>query len=537
MAKKRLKKLLASALAVSMAATLLPAAVMANADAEIVNEPIALEMDLATDAEAVPQATTQLLTDAWAGAWKNMTSANFDASYPNYQQNQKQIIAVEPDPANNTVTVYADIAEMKAYKLGGAPTGANWCTIGITLPESGVSFKDGYYVLLSSDSKFTPSGVTASEKTGFRWVGAAEGKKTNFPVSVNGEETAVVVTTKSPSITTNTSTASIAQEEKVNVDFTPDLPKGSAVQISANNDCVAVSQSGNTAIITGKNPGVAEVTATATLVKGEGNMVVTAKCTVTVAEKSSTGGDAIVTPEPTTTVDPSVTPDPSETPDASVTPDPSETPDASVTPEPTGTPGINTPEPTPTEPVKKGDEVETKAGTVVVTNTKTKTVAFDTVDDAETIVTVPKTVKIDGVAYTVTTIKASAFADSKKLTNVTIPATITAIGKNAFAGCSKLTKVTVKSTKLKAIKANTFKDCKALTSISLPKSVTSIGKNVFSGCSKLKTITIKATTLKVKKGAFKGIAKNAVIKVPKSKVKAFSKILKKAGFKGKVKAI
>lgn len=533
MAKKRLKKLLASALAVSMAATLLPAAVMANADAEIVNEPIALEMDSATDAEAeaVPQATTQLLTDAWAGAWKNMTSANFDASYPNYKQNQKQIIAVEPDTANNTVTVYADIAEMETYELGGAPSSANWCTIGITLPESGVSFKDGYYVLLSSDNKFTPDGVTASEKTGFRWVGAAEGKKTNFPVSVNGEETAVVVTTKSPSITTNTSTASIAQEEKVNVDFTPDLPEGAAVQISANNDCVAVSQSGNTAIITGKNPGVAEVSATATLAKGEGNMVVTAKCTVTVAEKSSTGGDAIVTPEPTTTVDPSVTPDPSETPDASVTPEPTGTP-GTITPEPT-----NTPEPTPTEPVKKGDEVETKAGTVVVTNTKTNTVAFDTVDDAATTVTIPKTVKIDGVAYTVTTIKASAFADSKKLTNVTIPATITAIGKNAFAGCSKLTKVTVKSTKLKAIKANTFKDCKALTSISLPKSVTSIGKNVFSGCSKLKTITIKATTLKVKKGAFKGIAKNAVIKVPKSKVKAFSKILKKAGFKGKVKAI
>lgn len=520
MAKKRLKKLLASALAVSMAATLLPAAVMANADAEIVNEPIALEGD--ADA-ALPES---FLVDVWKGesSGSNFTSANFDATLVSYNSNQQQVKDIVKNA--NGADIYINHPKLIKYgNQGGTGTQACWFTIGLTLAE-GVSANGGV-----REDRYVPSSQSSytGEKV-FKWFGIGD-KATTTPrtfkweVSKNGTTQEIQLTTKQPEIKVDQTSTTMAQGDtvKLNLTTSPAEPTGGVTFESSATNIATVTSDGT---VTGVAPGVATITAK---MYGEDNLVAT--CEVTVAEKSSTGGDAIVTPEPTTTVDPSVTPDPSETPDASVTPEPTGTP-GTITPEPT-----NTPEPTPTEPVKKGDEVETKAGTVVVTNTKTNTVAFDTVDDAATTVTIPKTVKIDGVAYTVTTIKASAFADSKKLTNVTIPATITAIGKNAFAGCSKLTKVTVKSTKLKAIKANTFKDCKALTSISLPKSVTSIGKNVFSGCSKLKTITIKATTLKVKKGAFKGIAKNAVIKVPKSKVKAFSKILKKAGFKGKVKAI
>lgn len=537
MAKKRLKKLLASALAVSMAATLLPAAVMANADAEIVNEPIALEGD-ADAALSEVTADESFLVDVWKGesSGSNFTSANFDATLVSYNSNQQQVKDIVKNA--NGADIYINHPKLIKYgNEGGSGTQACWFTIGLTLVDDASAVggvREDRYVP-SSQSSYTGEKV-------FKWFGIGEKAITDprtfeWVVSKNGTKQTIKLTTNQPEIEADQPSTTMAQGDTVKLNFTtkPANPTGGLSMESSEETIATVTSDGT---VTGVNPGVATITAK---MYGEDNLVAT--CEVTVTEKSSTGGDAIVTPEPTTTVDPSVTPDPSETPDASVTPEPSETPDASVTPEPTGTPGTitpeptNTPEPTPTEPVKKGDEVETKTGTVVVTNTKTNTVAFDTVDGAATTVTIPKTVKIDGVAYTVTTIKASAFADSKKLTNVTIPATITAIGKNAFAGCSKLTKVTVKSTKLKAIKANTFKDCKALTSISLPKSVTSIGKNVFSGCSKLKTITIKATTLKVKKGAFKGIAKNAVIKVPKSKVKAFSKILKKAGFKGTVKAI
>lgn len=60
--------------------------------------------------------------------------------------------------------------------------------------------------------------------------------------------------------------------------------------------------------------------------------------------------------------------------------------------------------------------------------------------------------------------------------------------------------------------------------------VTQINGKAFAGCSKLKKITIKAKSLKkVGKKAFKGIHKKAVIKVPKSKWKAYKKLFKKKG--------
>ena len=55
----------------------------------------------------------------------------------------------------------------------------------------------------------------------------------------------------------------------------------------------------------------------------------------------------------------------------------------------------------------------------------------------------------------------------------------------------------------------------------------------------MKTITIKSTKLTSKSiasGAFKGLSKSVTIKVPKKQLKAYKKLLKKKGFKGKVKA-
>ena len=60
--------------------------------------------------------------------------------------------------------------------------------------------------------------------------------------------------------------------------------------------------------------------------------------------------------------------------------------------------------------------------------------------------------------------------------------------------------------------------------------VTGIGANTFKGMSSLTTVTIKCTKLtKVGANAFKGINKNAVIKVPKTKKKAYTKLLKGKG--------
>ena len=106
---------------------------------------------------------------------------------------------------------------------------------------------------------------------------------------------------------------------------------------------------------------------------------------------------------------------------------------------------------------------------------------------------------------------------AKKIKNVRIPDMIK-IGDRTY--------------KVTAIAANAFKNNRVLKKVTIPASVKSIGTKAFYGCRSLKTITVKTTKLTSKnvgKAAFKGIAKKAVIKVPKSKLKSYKKFLKKKG--------
>ncbi|MBD5545124.1 MAG: leucine-rich repeat protein [Lachnospiraceae bacterium] len=128
-----------------------------------------------------------------------------------------------------------------------------------------------------------------------------------------------------------------------------------------------------------------------------------------------------------------------------------------------------------------------------------------------TTISIPATIKINNVTYKVTSIAASAFANNKKITKITIGKNVTTIGKNAFKNCTKLKTVTINSTVLK-----------------------SIGATAFSGDKNLKTVTIKSsklTTKTVGKNAFKGTNSKLVIKAPKKKVAAYKKFFKTKGNK------
>jgi len=83
-----------------------------------------------------------------------------------------------------------------------------------------------------------------------------------------------------------------------------------------------------------------------------------------------------------------------------------------------------------------------------------------------TTVTVPSTVTIGEVEYTVTAIGDEAFKDCSNLTSVTLPATITSIGDEAFSGCENLTNFTI------------------------PAAVQNIGSGIFASCSALTAITV-----------------------------------------------
>lgn len=152
-------------------------------------------------------------------------------------------------------------------------------------------------------------------------------------------------------------------------------------------------------------------------------------------------------------------------------------------------------------------------------------------------VAIPDTVTFDGITYKVTSIASGALKDNKIVTTVTIGKNVTTIGASAFYGCSKLTTVTI-GANVTTIGDKAFCKCTALTKITIPSKVNKIGKQAFYGCKKLKTITIKTTKLTSKNvgsSAFKGIYVEATIKVPKSKLTSYEKLLKAKGVSVKAK--
>ena len=192
------------------------------------------------------------------------------------------------------------------------------------------------------------------------------------------------------------------------------------------------------------------------------------------------------------------------------------------------------------EPPKKGDVVaDDKASvTVEVTDVAKKEVEYkEPANKKAKTVSIPATVKINGVTYKVTKIADNAFKNNKTVTKVTVGSNIKTIGKNAFYKCTKLKTVKI-GKNVTTIGSNAFKGCTSLTSVTLPSKATKIGANAFSGCKKLKTIKIASTKLSsktVSKNAFKGITKATTIKVPKKKLEAYKKLFKQKGLSSKVK--
>lgn len=152
-------------------------------------------------------------------------------------------------------------------------------------------------------------------------------------------------------------------------------------------------------------------------------------------------------------------------------------------------------------------------------------------------ITIPATVKIDGITYKVTSVAAKAFKNNTKITKVKIGNNVTTIGKEAFRGCKKLKTVTL-GKKMTTIKEKAFYKCTAITKITLPSKVKTIGKQAFYGCKKLKSMTIKTTKLTKKtvgSKAFTGTPKSIKVKVPAKKYKAYKTLLKSKGISSKAK--
>ncbi|MCR5343097.1 MAG: family 43 glycosylhydrolase [Butyrivibrio sp.] len=171
----------------------------------------------------------------------------------------------------------------------------------------------------------------------------------------------------------------------------------------------------------------------------------------------------------------------------------------------------------PTEPEKPVDEgnkkpEETKAPTVERPAVEHKT------GDA---------VVIDGASYTITSTEDGSQTvtydkpETDDVTSASIPATIT---------------IDDKEYKVTELADGAFKNNTNLKKVTIGANVEKIGKKAFYKCKNLKKLTIdtkKLTKKNVGKNAFKGINSKAKVKVPKKKVKSYTKIFKAKGLNKK----
>ncbi len=164
------------------------------------------------------------------------------------------------------------------------------------------------------------------------------------------------------------------------------------------------------------------------------------------------------------------------------------------------------------------------------------------------------------------------FGSCSKLKEVIIPDSVTKTYKALFVGCTSLSKIKLPKG-MKEIKQYDFTNCKNLRTLEIPEAVTTVSMSAFSG-TKLKKITLPKNVTTIKKGmpycgkdkvfavnndselptkdlrlieikskkvksiakdSFSGLSSKVVIKVPKSRKKKYTRILRESGLEKKVK--
>ena len=207
-----------------------------------------------------------------------------------------------------------------------------------------------------------------------------------------------------------------------------------------------------------------------------------------------------VSPDPTPEEKPSVTPavKPNDTPEIVEPESPSE-----VTPKVTPK-AVPTSTPTPAPPSSARVNTCFRVGNLKYRVTANQVVTcYGTTNSRVTKISIPSTVRYNGVTYRVTSIWANAFKNKSRLTTVSIGHNVSVIGKNAFYKCKKLKKVTIGT------------------------GLTQINPGAFRGVKKGCTITIKSLKLKKVSSRIDQSVSRMTVRVPKRKYTAYKKLLRK----------
>ena len=120
----------------------------------------------------------------------------------------------------------------------------------------------------------------------------------------------------------------------------------------------------------------------------------------------------------------------------------------------------------------------------------TGTVSFEGLAKSVTCVTIRNTVTILGVKFKVIQISNKALKNKTKVTSVTIGSNVQTIGKEAFYGMKKLKTLTIKSTKIKKAGSNALKNIYAKARIKVPKSKITKYKKLLKGKGQKSTVKI-----------------------------------------------
>ena len=202
-----------------------------------------------------------------------------------------------------------------------------------------------------------------------------------------------------------------------------------------------------------------------------------------------------------TVVTPSVEPTPDAKPNTTPEEKPSVTPD--VTPKATPK-AVPTSTPTPAPPASARVNTCFRVGNLKYRVTANQVVTcYGTTNSRVTKISIPSTVRYNGVTYRVASIWANAFKKKSRLTTVSIGHNVSVIGKNAFYKCKKLKKVTIGT------------------------GLTQINPGAFRGVKKGCTITIKSLKLKKVSSRIDQSVSRMTVRVPKRKYTAYKKLLRK----------
>lgn len=229
---------------------------------------------------------------------------------------------------------------------------------------------------------------------------------------------------------------------------------------------------------TSNNPSVATVSSSGVITAvGEGEATIT----VTDPDEYITTTYTVYVSEP----EPDPEPDEPVIPVNPVDPAPvNPTPVTPVTPNIPVTPANPTTPTTTTRPQQNQKPVSgmfnTPYGKVYLYSDKTAEIVKWTQQNAKAVI--PTIIVYNNISYTVTDINSGAFKGNKKITQVIIPSTVTTIGSKAFYGCKKLKKVTVQSKKIDSVGKDAFKKCSKKLVIKVPKSKKKAYKKLFKGC-------------------------------------------------------